>query len=353
MNRIFKIFGILTLGILFAKCEEDDSVGPTPAKPHSEVYPKDLIKIEEYLKTHYVEANDLNGDGDIKIGEEVEVGGELKKEVEIKPLDATHTVSIWDQTEYPLQNKIVKLHGVDFKVYYLKFDGKADTDAEGDKPCGVDRVYVSYEGTLLDGSQFDYHPNPSEFNLAEVIKGWEYMFPEFRAGFFDSPDSDGTLNPRNFGSGVMFLPSGLGYYHQNFGNIPSYSPLVFTFNLFAVTRLDQDFDKIESRYEYAFNSDGSLIDTDSDDIPDIFDADDDNDGYLTKVEIEKPSPYLGPSAYYPFNPFTVEDDPATTEDESVTKSEPKGIPDASGDGTTETRLRRHLDKTAKPPYTVY
>ena len=78
---------------------------------------------------------------------------------------------------------------------------------------------------------------------------------------------------------------------------------------------------------------------------------------MTKDEIRKPTPLIigqGPSAYYPYSPFTVADDPlTTTEDESVTKSEPKGIPDASGNGVLTTRLRRHLDANSKPLFTTY
>ena len=82
---------------------------------------------------------------------------------------------------------------------------------------------------------------------------------------------------------------------------------------------------------------------------------DDGDGFLTKFEVKKPTTFLGLSLYYPFNP--VADDPSTPENEF----EPKGIPSKDiididtnePDGTTLTRLRRHLDKTAKPPYNVY
>lgn len=325
MNKIIYGLGILGL-ILCASCGDDDTESAQAARPHAEVYPEDLVKIEDYLKAHYLEITDEDSDGEVDM-----------VEIKIDSLDATHTVSIWDQQGYPLQSKIVKLYGVDFKVYYLKFDGKEDTDAEGDKPCGADRVGVSYEGSLLDGYQFDYAPNLTEFNLTEVVKGWGYVMSWFRAGYFDPISDDGTLNPRNFGSGVMFLPSGLAYYNQGFGNIPAYAPLVFKFNLFSVTRLDQDSDKIESQYEYEFDENGNLLDADSDGYANVFDTDDDNDGYLTSKEIE----YTlgGNKYYYPYNGAAV-DDPSTPVDET------KGIPTCGGtpDYTTPTRLRKHLDK---------
>lgn len=344
MNKILSGLGIALL-LLGTSCQDDDTPQAVPARPHSEVYPEDLVKIEEYLKSHYVAVNDYDGSGDIDIKEVPVIvdGAEVfKKEIEIDSLDENHTVSIWDQQEYPLQSKIVKLYGVEFKVYYLKFD----TNTVGDQPCGVDRIGVSYEGSLLDGYQFDYAPNLTEFNLIDVVKGWEHIMPLFRAGIFDPTGGDGSLNPVNFGSGVMFLPSGLGYYNAGFGNIPSYAPLVFKFNLFSVTRLDQDVDGIESQYEYELDANGNLIDFDADGIPDVFDADDDNDGYITKDEITHTVTYKkqngvvqSVSRYlYPFNGAAI-DDPAT---EHV--DEAQGIPDCSLDYITPTRVRRHLDK---------
>lgn len=340
MNRLIKICGFLSLCFLVLACKKDDSPEIVPPRPHAEVYAEDLVKIEEYLKTHslHFETGAMD-DGDLNV-----------REFSIVPLDATHTVSVWDQTEYPLLNKIVKIYGVDFKVYYLKLDGKGDTDADGEKPAGFDNIFFSYRGTLLDGTQFDYAPNPVAYDMFGLIKGWQYIMTEFRAGYFDAPDTDGTLNPRDYGSGVMFLPSGLGYYNNGAPNIPGYSPLVFAFNLYDVTHLDHDSDEIEDRYEYVFNEDGTLIDTDGDGIKDVFDVDDDNDGHTTKLEITKPTPLgadQGTSLYYPFDPIA--DDPLTPEDET----EPKGIPDKSGNGTSLTRLRRHMDATAKPPYTTY
>lgn len=329
MNRIFKIFSLLTLGVLFAECAKDDSPGVTPPRPHAEVYAEDLIKIEAYLKSHYIVVDKVNGD---------------VTNVEIDSTDTDHPVSIWDQTTYPLLNKIVKLYGVDFKVYYLKLDTKTDTDADGNKPCGADRIFCTYRGTLLDGTQFDIAQNPVEFDLANLVRGWEYIIPEFRAGYFDPEDSDGMLNPVNYGSGVMFVPSGLAYYNNGNVGIPGYAPLVFTFNLLAVTYLDQDQDKIPSRYEYVLNTDGTLLDTDGDKIPNVFDADDDNDGFYTVNEIKykvmdtSTNPATERTFYYPFSGALVDDPLTPLVDES------KGIPACGNtDFTSPTRVRKHLD----------
>ncbi|WP_442787911.1 FKBP-type peptidyl-prolyl cis-trans isomerase [Flavobacterium suncheonense] len=273
MNKILSVIGLLSI-IALTSCKRDDVPGPEEARPHAEVYLEDLAKIEDYLQSHYIKINDDNGNGKLEV-----------TEVVMDSINAENPISIWDQTDYPLQYKIVKLYGVDFKVYFLKLDAKGDTDADGKKPCGVDKVWVSYKGNLLNGTQFDIAVNQTDFNLIDVVKGWEYIMPEFRAGYYAAPNGDGVLNPMNYGSGVMFLPSGLGYFNSY---VPgeTYAPLIFTFNLYDVVYLDQDSDKVLSRYEYSFNSDGTLLDTDGDGIPDVFDGDDDNDGYMTRDEIK-------------------------------------------------------------------
>jgi hypothetical protein len=104
--------------------------------------------------------------------------------------------------------------------------------------------------------------------------------------------------------------------------------------------LDQDNDKILSKYEYAFDEDGKLIDQDADKVPDVYDFDDDNDGYLTKNEIKYTYTDNGVTYtnYYPFFGAAL-DDPGT-----LFVDESKGIPDCANDFTTASRIRKHLDK---------
>lgn len=331
MKRLIKICGFLSLCLLLVACPKDDAPEVVPPRPHADVYPEDLAKIETYLKTHalVIQPGAID-DGDLKVSE-----------FSIEPLDTEHTVSIWDQTEYPLLNKIVKVFGVDFKVYYLKLDGKTDTEADGEKPTAFDEIFFSYRGTLLDGTQFDYAPNPVTFDMYDLIRGWHYIIPEFRAGYFDDPEPNGTLNPRNYGSGVMFLPSGLAYYSNGQINVPSYSPLVFAFNLYSVTHLDHDGDGFEDRYEYVLNDDGTQVNTDGDNLPDSFDSDDDNDGFSTynerKYKRTDPIDLVEHTFYYSFNGAAT-DDPLTLVDE-------RGMPDCDNDQVTPTRIRKHLDAT--------
>ena len=152
---------------------------------------------------------------------------------------------------------------------------------------------------------------------------------------------------RDFGAGVMFVPSGLAYYNQIRPLIPSYSPLVFSFKLYDVKRADQDGDGILSMYE-DLDGDGIFTDddTDGDGVPNYLDADDDGDGYFTRTETKKPAAaldplnelYSGTALYYPFNPTV--DNPATPD---VNESETKGVPSCGGDYDSPTRLRKYLD----------
>lgn len=284
MNRICKIVGsVFLMASLFA-CD-DKGANTVEVRDYGQQFAADIVAIENYLKTHHIEVtHNAHGDVDDMTITAIADGGSQ--------------VSIWDQTTYPLQTKIVKLHNIEYKVYYLKI-----AEGTGDAPCGIDKVYTSYRGLLLNDGQFDYAPNAAEISLLGAIKGWEYIFPEFRRGITVENTNgegvpDGTLRHEDYGAGVVFLPSGLGYYASYVGSIPEYSPLVFTFKLYDIQFLDQDGDGVLSRYEYGFDANGVLIDTDGDGVADVFDIDDDNDGVLTKDEIRIPGSPTGAQYTY-------------------------------------------------------
>jgi hypothetical protein len=54
-------------------------------------------------------------------------------------------------------------------------------------------------------------------------------FPQFKTGSYTTR-ADGTISYNDFGAGIMFIPSGLGYYAAGSASIPSYSPLVLVSN---------------------------------------------------------------------------------------------------------------------------
>ncbi len=353
MIKSFKsLFVLLSFVLMAFSCSKDEEQPEVYIVPVAEQYPKDLANIEKYFDEYSMQvSNDGNYDVTFTKIPTPNPGG-------LQPI----------RTEFAsnLHFKMVKNNGVDYKVYYLSLNEGTDKSI-----TRVDSAFVSYRGeylytkkeevvpatnpvtynTFLAGKQFDQAQNPVWFPLDNVIQGWKEILPFFKTGV-----SSGVNVFSDFGAGVMFLPSGLGYYTGASG-IPPYSPLIFTFKLKAANHIDHDLDRIDSKDE-DINGNGIFTDddTDGDGIQNYYDKDDDGDGYTTKNEIRKPTPLLanqGPSAYYPYNPFTVVDDPATTTVDESLNSEPKGIPDISGDGTTSTRTRRHLNKNAKPPYTVY
>jgi FKBP-type peptidyl-prolyl cis-trans isomerase FkpA len=381
MNRFKYYFILLLAGVSLVSCNksDDDEVEVVPLRDYKEQYKADNDSIIKYLKTNYIE--EVTADFDIKIAK-IPAGG-------------TQT-SIYDQTQYPLQSRDVYNNDVTYKVYYLTL-----RKGLGVSPTNTDNINASYTGTLLNGTEFDsskgygvdfmlyaYASNP-------VIEGWSEIFPQFKTGTSVTGE-DGSIMHDNYGAGVMFLPSGLAYYGSAKGKIPAYSPLVFSFKLFDLVRMDHDFQIINGQavaapdgipdYLEDLNNDGYLYDfrdkvkfpnppadlvddTDGDGFADYIDADDDGDGFTTRFETAKPVGEIGIvggynfglSKYYPWEPIV--DNPNTP---NTDETEPRGIPrrptgalkdpakpeSATNpkafileDYTANPRLRIHLDKT--------
>ena len=289
MNKIKFYFILSMLSLALFSCSKNKDEEVTPPREYSEQYPTDLKDIEEYLKTYYIE--EVTTDFDIKISK-IPTGGTQK--------------SIWEQTTYPLKFREVNLHGLKYKLYYLVLNEGID-----ESPSNVDAVFTAYKGdylqqvtkdgvTTLTVTEFERSSNPQQFfQLTSVIRGWSEVFPLFKKGTYTS-NSDGTVSYKDFGAGVVFIPSGLGYYNSGSGSIPSYAPLVFNVKLYEVQRNDQDGDGIPSYLEdldgdgYMYSFTNTTLyptkpttnpdDTDGDEVPDCFDVDDDGDNYTTKLE---------------------------------------------------------------------
>jgi hypothetical protein len=306
--KLFKY--ILPLFILFlvvVSCQNDDDVPVVPPRPYDEQYLADKDSIEKYLKTHYITVVNAPGsatDMDVVIS---------------KITDVDTQIPIWDMTN--LQTRIVKVatqNDLEYEVYYLNLRQGIPTNP---KPSNFDGVFVSYRGTLLDGSQFDYVGIPSTmFRLETLIRGWSEILPQFNTGTYSSA-GDGTTIFEDFGAGVMFLPSGLGYFNVTQVGIPAYSPLVFSFKLYELERIDHDNDGIPTYLE-DIDGDGYITaadDTDNDGIADFRDIDDDADQILTKNELKIPD--TNPVQYYTFD----------------------NVPDCNGNTTDPNRLRKYRD----------
>ena len=298
-------------------------------------YNTEIADIETYLKTNYISV--INNPGFTN-----------DQDVTISKITAGET-SIWDQTSYQLKSREVNLHGISYKVYYLVLrEGKKNivTGLGGQSPSNSDAVLASYSWSYLQNTTatdvpsvtatlFEESKFPNQFfSLLGTIKGWGEIFPQFKTGSYDSNNDDGTVTFTDFGAGVMFIPSGLAYFQNGPNSIPSYAPLVFSFKLYEIQRLDSDGDGILN-YQEDLNGDGYMYDyrnlvnyptkpstnpddTDGDGIPNFVDIDDDGDNYTTKLELKKTD-----GTYHTF----------------------ETVPSCSGQ-----TVKRYLTANCKPPY---
>jgi hypothetical protein len=337
MNKVTYYLIVSIAALFLFSCSKNDSVAEiTPARAYADQYETDITDIEEYLNNYYITVVNNPGktdDQDVTITEIPEGGTQPS------------IMSYKEATAYPkLLIRNVKLHDVDYKLYYLVL-----RPGIGESPTNVDAVFTSYRGDYLSrdtttqalsATKFEEAKYPqSFFSLYNTVAGWGETFPRFKKGTYTT-NADGSISYNDFGAGVMFLPSGLAYYNRGAGSIPSYAPLVFSFKLYEIQRLDQDNDGIPS-YQEDLNSDGYMYDyrntvnypttpedairyaddTDQDGIPNVFDSDDDGDNYTTKLELKKPD-----ETYHTF----------------------ETVPSCSASAAG---VKRYLTANCKPPYT--
>ncbi len=346
MNRILKTSLVLLSCLVFIECNKEDVPEPLPMVPYAEQYPYDIADIEKFMEKHYMEVDANQNVTFFKMPNP----------------NPSNKVSIADQTEYPIEYKMVNSNGVDYKVYYINITKKSGSSydpnyyGENLSPTRVDEVFVTYKGTLARKASdednvvtFDEIASPQWFPLDGVVQGWGEIFTKFKSGTFVSNNPDGTVSFKDYGAGIMFLPSGLAYYSGFRGLIPSYAPLIFNFKLMQTKFADHDGDGILSKDE-DLNGNGIYTDddTDGDGRQNYLDKDDDGDGVLTKNEIKHtitvwnnatpPQIVSVNTFYYPYNGAAV-DDPGTLVNEA------QGIPSCGDtDFTSVGRLRKHLDK---------
>lgn len=103
---------------------------------------------------------------------------------------------------------------------------KVLTEGTGPKPAANQEVSVSYEGHLIDGTEFDSsykRSNPvSKFRLGSVIKGWTEAL---------------TMMPMG-SKWEIYVPYQLAYGEREMGTIKPYSALIFTVELVGITGVD-------------------------------------------------------------------------------------------------------------------
>lgn len=99
-------------------------------------------------------------------------------------------------------------------LYYVIND-----PGSANKPNGTSNVTVAYKGYFTDGVVFDESPSEGiSFNLNQVIPGW----------------TEGITYFGEAGSGILLIPSRLGYGNQGTRGIPGRSVLIFDITLRSI-----------------------------------------------------------------------------------------------------------------------
>ena len=270
------LFAILLLGFSCGD-DDDDGVIQVPEADRTEQQVIDNDSLVTFLQSHYVDASLLTNNSTI-----------LLNEIEINQLPEDGELPNPNQNSL-LIDMVETLTTTYFDVEYEYYILKINQGGSENSPNFSDKVRVSYEGALMDDTVFDSSSTPVDFDLTSTIAGWGRVLPEYNNAEDFVINSDGTVTYNNPGIGIMFLPSGLGYYSAAAGSVPVYSNLIFKFKVFQSEVNDHDFDNVPSHLE-DLNADYDLTndDTDEDTFADFVDSDDDNDGTLTIDEDLEP-----------------------------------------------------------------
>ena len=276
----FKLYFLLiTIFLLGFSCgdDDDDGIVEVPEADRTEQQVIDNDSLVSFLQSHYVDESLLTNNPTI-----------LFNEIEINQLPEDGELPNPDQNSL-LIDMVETLTTTYFDVEYEYYILKINQGGSENSPNFSDKVRVSYEGTLMDDTVFDSSSTPVDFDLTSTIAGWGRVLPEYNNAEDFIVNSDGTVTYNNPGIGIMFLPSGLGYYSAAAGTVPVYSNLIFKFKVFQSEVNDHDFDNVPSHLE-DLNGDYDLTndDTDDDTFADFIDSDDDNDGTLTIDEDLEP-----------------------------------------------------------------
>ena len=283
MKILFRSLCISLATLALIQCKPDDNTTSVEVRDRQEVYNENHAEIETFLKTH-----------------KVTVSGNNELSFTVVPEGSAE--SIWNQTEYPLADIMLKNDTrtnytttgvindpVEYKVYYLVIN-----QGGGETAKTYDNHYTSYTGYSLDGTIFDKNntgfwssfPNQGNGTYSELISGYRQLTTLIKTAESINQNSDGSYTAVNPGRIVAFLPSGLGYFDTYTTNLGKYKPSIFDITFLTRNEIDHDGDGILTKYEDV-DGDGNVWndDTDGDGKPNFLDVDDDADGILTRTEI--------------------------------------------------------------------
>lgn len=262
------LFSIVT----FLGCKDDEPVFiPVPERDRTEQQIVDRDSLLDYFNSHYYNSADLVPGQDYSIDDIV-----ITELMEGEAVPEGHTLLI-----NAIETYTTTYFDVNYEYYVLRIAQGQSTVS----PEFTDLVELVYSGNLMDEMIFDSAVNPNNpFDLVNLIEGWKLVIPQFNTASDFNVNPDGTIAYTGYGVGVMFLPSGLGYYSSPPANsgIPLYSNLIFKFELYRSQHNDHDQDGVFSHLEDV-NLNNNVFDdnTDLDDFVNFLDTDDDGDGVLT------------------------------------------------------------------------
>ena len=253
--RKFIFYNLFIILIIISCKKDDNSITVRDVADQALLDDNTLIN---YLETHFYNYEEFNkNDGFENL--EITIDSIYDENIDMEPL-----FNQVFKKNIPIESSNGSINHV---LYYLPVK-----NGIGERPSTVDSVYVSYQGSLLDGSIFDKSVNPIWFDLTGVVRGFKEGISEFKPGDFNV-NNDNTVNYINYGQGLIFMPSGLGYFAQSSPLIPEYSPLIFKISLFTIKKTDHDGDGILTADEYDNDNDGVPDDSDGDGLFDYLDND--------------------------------------------------------------------------------
>ena len=116
-------------------------------------------------------------------------------------------------TDYISKNNLTAQR-TDSGLYYV-----INEAGDGAQPTKSSNVTVAYKGYYSNGNIFDQSKAEGiSFGLNQVIRGWTEGIPFFKVG----------------GSGILLVPSHLGYGPYDYRGIPGGSVLIFDVKLISV-----------------------------------------------------------------------------------------------------------------------
>ncbi len=294
MKQLFLV--LMFVGLLVSCGEnDDDGIGGTLVPPRllSEVAPENDDEIVEFLETHFYNYEDFQEPVDPNFDFRVRIDTIAGENSGKTPLSqqVRDTIINVSSGQFNLQEDE---EDIPHTLYYLVV-----RPGGGESPTVADSTLIKYEGSLLNGNSFDAISDFAWQELPFFIRGFANGTAKLKSGTPDGlvVNPDGTTRISNSGIGILFIPSGLGYF-----NIPptpaigSYDPLVFSVEVgLFIEDTDNDNDGIPSILE-DLNGDLDVFNDNTDNdierengllqgIPNFRDIDDDGDGILTRVEI--------------------------------------------------------------------